>query len=129
MKVRYKKGKLIIDLLLALAFIGLGVRRLLIGNTDWNIYVLFIIGIGFAAFTLYKFFNPNLIVTETSITQLGPPKKKIEFEDITEATEFSRGYLIKAGKKTIRIGKSAIENSQIEEFSHFFNQYIRKSKA
>lgn len=124
-KIEYKKSKLFIDLLLGLAFLGLGIRKIYIGNIDWSVYLIFIVGVGYIALTLFKFFNSYMILSDNAITMPGPPKRKVLLEEVTEHSEFTRGYVIKSGKKTLRISKANIDNKDLSTFQEFYDKHFK----
>lgn len=125
MKIGYKKSKLNFDIILGLLFIGLGIRKVYLGSTDMMIYLIFAIGIGYTAYTIFKFLHPYLILSETDITCDGIPKKSIRISEITESTEYTRGYIIKSGKTTLRINKSLIDKNDLETFQNFYNEKLK----
>lgn len=125
MKIRFKKKRLYINLILGLAWTGLGVFSLLEDESlRWTDYVNLVLGILYLAHYVYDLYNQYLTIENGSIRKniLYGVRKKINLNEINRIEKYAGDYILRTLTKELKINIAFIEEKSLVEF----NEILKK---
>ena len=125
MKIRFKKKRLYINLILGLAWTGLGVFSLLEDESlRWTDYVNLVLGILYLAHYVYDLYNQYLTIENGSIRKniLYGVRKKINLNEINRIEKYAGDYILRTLTKELKINTAFIEEKSLVEF----NEILKK---
>lgn len=125
MKIRFKKKRLYINLILGLAWTGLGVFSLLEDESlRWTDYVNLVLGILYLAHYVYDLYNQYLTIENGSIRKniLYGVRKKINLNEIYRIEKYAGDYILRTLTKELKINTAFIEEKSLVEF----NEILKK---
>jgi hypothetical protein len=125
MKIRFKKKRLYINLILGLAWTGLGVFSLLEDESlRWTDYVNLVLGILYLAHYVYDLYNQYLTIENGYIRKniLYGFGKKINLNEIYRIEKYAGDYILRTLTKELKINIAFIEEKSLVEL----NEILKK---
>ena len=120
MKIKFKKKRLLANLVLGLVWIGFGVFNVWEAETNhWSDYGYLVIGIVYLAYYLYELTNPYLTIVNGTIQKNGlyAFRKKLKLNDINWIKKFAGDYTLKTEQEVLKINTDLIDNDSLSELN------------
>lgn len=125
MKIKFKKKRLLANLIFALVWIGLGLATLW-GSDDrrWSDYGYLLIGLVYLGHYVFNFSNQYLTVENGTIRKNGlfGFKKRLNLNDIHHIKKFAGDYTLKTKQKTLVINTDVIDKDSLTELNDLLAQ-------
>jgi hypothetical protein len=120
MKIKFKKKRLLANLILGIVWIGLGI--LLVLEHDklrWSDYGYLLIGILYVGLYLYDLTNQYLTIENGTIRKNGLYGfgKKIKLNEIKRINKFAGDYTLKTEQKELKINTALIDKDSLVELN------------
>ena len=118
MKIKFKKKRLLANLILGLVWIVLGTSNVLLeDNLRWSDYGYLVIGILYIGHYLYDLTNQYLTIENGTIRKNGLYGfgKKINLNDINYIKKFTGDYTLKTNQKELKINSEIIDKDSLVE--------------
>ena len=120
MKIKFKKKRLLANLLLGIVWIGLGVFNLWEAeNNRWSDYGYLIIGILYVGHYFYDLTNQYLIIVNGTIRKNGLYgfRKKIVLNEINWIKKFAGDYTLKTEQNELKINTELIDKESLTKLN------------
>lgn len=118
MKIKFKKKRLIYNLVLSTFYIAIGLEKILdFENTRWTKYLFFIIGLIYLITSLLEIRNQYLTIENGTLQKNGffGYHKKINLKDIIQIKEFAGDYKLITEQTVLKINTELIDPNSLEE--------------
>ena len=120
MKIKFKKKRLLTNLILGIGWIGVGTFNILEDdNLRWLDYGYFVLGILYVGHFLYDLTNQYLIIENGTIRKNGLYgfRKKINLDEINWIKKFAGDYTLKTEQKELKINTELIDKGSLTELN------------
>lgn len=120
MKIKFKKKRLIINLVLGIVWIGLGTFSILTDdNLRWLDYGYLIIGILYCGHYLYDITHQYLTIENGTIWKNGLYgfRKKINLNEVNWIKKFAGDYTLKTEQKELKINTELIDKDSLNKLN------------
>ncbi len=120
MKIKFKKKRLIVNLVLGLVWIILGTVSVVTNDKiRWTDYGYLVIGILYVGHYLYDLANQYLTIENGTIRKNGLYGfgKKIDLSEINWIKKFAGDYTLKTEKKELKINTELIDKDSLTELN------------
>lgn len=118
MKIKFKKKRVIYNLVLSTFYIAIGLEKILNQeNTRWTKYVFFILGTIYLISSLFEIRNQYLSIENGMIRKniLFGKNEKINLKDITQIMEFRGEYKLITEQTLLKFNPELIDDNSLEE--------------
>ncbi len=120
MKIKFKKKRLLANLILGIVWIGLGVFNVWEAkNNRWSDYGYLVIGILYVGHYLFDLTNQYLTIENGTIRKNGLYgfRKKINLNEINWIKKFAGDYTLKTEQKELKINTELIDKDSLTELN------------
>ena len=120
MKFKYKKKKLYANLVIGILFLIIGVSSIYLDDFEFSSnQIFFAFGLVYIGYFFYNYKFQYIRVKNGIIQENGLFGTKLEIAEITSFKKFAGDYILKAGKKELRINTELIDADSLQELREF----------
>jgi hypothetical protein len=125
MKIKFKKKKLLLELIAGLVWIALGVINIIeMEHIHWSKYGYFVFGLIYLSLFLYNFTNQYLTIENGTLQKNGlfSFRKKINLNDIIEIKTVAGDYTLLTDTTKLKIQVELIADDSLLELNRILSE-------